>query len=60
MQSSELTLLSQKINARTYQVTCKDDLKDNWFINCNSVGISAGASTPDYLIDEVKDKIISL
>ena len=58
--SKRLTLLSEKINPRTYQVTCKNDLKDKWFVNCDSVGISAGASTPDYLIDEVKDKIISL
>jgi len=58
--SKRLTLLSEKINSNTYQVTCKDDLKDRWFNNCNSVGISAGASTPDYLIDEVENKIISL
>ena len=28
-----------------------------WFKNVNFVGISAGASTPDYLIEEVRREI---
>ena len=55
--SKRLTLLSKNINKNTYQVTCSNDLKINWFINTNIVGISAGASTPDYLIDEVSKQI---
>ena len=38
-------------------MTCADDLDLNWFDNVETVGISAGASTPDYLIEEVKNKI---
>ena len=33
------------------------DLKNSWFNNVEIVGISAGASTPDYLIDEVSKQI---
>ena len=29
----------------------------NWFNDKENVGISAGASTPDYLIDEVTERI---
>ena len=58
--SKRLTQLSLGINKNTYQVTSYADLNKNWFKNCNSVGISAGASTPDYLIHEVKDTILSL
>ena len=58
--SKRLTELSLEINARTYQVTSVNDLKLEWFKNCNSVGVSAGASTPDYLIEEVKNKLIEI
>tara|TARA_B100000029_G_scaffold224315_1_gene222254 strand:+ start:1733 stop:2584 length:852 start_codon:yes stop_codon:yes gene_type:complete len=57
--SKRLTELSKQRNKNTYQVTCKDDLKKEWFKNIKNVGISAGASTPDYLIDEVKKTIKS-
>ena len=55
--SKRLTMLSKIINNNTYQVTSKKDLNKNWFVDVKSVGISAGASTPDYLIEEVKNEI---
>ncbi len=55
--SKRLAKMSKTINSRTYQVTSSEDLKKEWFINCKSVGISAGASTPDYLIDDVAKNI---
>jgi 4-hydroxy-3-methylbut-2-enyl diphosphate reductase len=55
--SKRLTELALERNKNSYQVTCASDLKIEWFDNMQSVGISAGASTPDYLIEEVKDKI---
>ena len=55
--SKRLTKLSKDINNNTYQVTNSDDLNAFWFKNKNKIGISAGASTPDYLIEEVKNKI---
>ena len=55
--SKRLTHLALKNNENVYQVTCADGLDPKWFINRESVGISAGASTPDYLIEEVKKKI---
>ena len=55
--SKRLTLLSKNINENTYQVTCSDELHRNWFKNVSLVGISAGASTPDYLIEDVKNTI---
>ena len=55
--SKRLTELSKQRNCNSYQVTCAQDLDDNWFRDVKSVGISAGASTPDYLIEEVKNKI---
>ena len=55
--SKRLTMLSVRINKNTYQVTDSSELKKEWFDSCNSVGISAGASTPDYLINNIKNKI---
>ncbi len=55
--SKRLAELSLDKNKNSYQVTGADDLKASWFKNIVSVGISAGASTPDYLIEEVKKAI---
>ena len=55
--SKRLTSLSKDLNRNTFQVTGEEDLKEKWFENCSSVGISAGASTPDYLIKNIKNKI---
>ena len=55
--SKRLTELSKQRNEKSYQVTCAEDLDIGWFQGVKTVGISAGASTPDYLIDEVKNKI---
>jgi len=55
--SKRLTQLSLDINPRSYQVTSSEDLDARWFANTDTIGISAGASTPDYLITEVEDEI---
>ena len=55
--SKRLTQLSLERNKLSYQVTSASDLKKEMFENCNSVGISAGASTPDEIIQEVVNKI---
>ena len=58
--SKRLTKMSKTINKKTYQVTCAEEVDESWFIDCSNVGISAGASTPDYLIESVADKIKSI
>ena len=55
--SKRLTQLSLERNKRSYQVTSAKELKEEMFNNCASVGISAGASTPDEIIEEVVTKI---
>ena len=55
--SKRLTELAVQRNDNSFQVTGKEDLKKEWFYNVENVGISAGASTPDYLIEEVKNQI---
>ena len=51
--SKRLTELAKERNERTYQVTCANDLDSNWFQQSDTVGVSAGASTPDNIIENV-------
>ena len=55
--SKRLTLLAEEINDRSYQVTNADEIKIEWFTGAKTVGLSAGASTPDNIIDDVLNKI---
>jgi len=55
--SKRLTQLAKERNKNSYQVTCAKDVQESWLSNVNSVGISAGASTPDNIINEVIEKI---
>jgi len=55
--SKRLTQLSLERNKRSFQVTSGDEINGSWFRDCNTVGISAGASTPDETINEVIQKI---
>ena len=58
--SKRLTELAKMRNERTFQVTSAEDLEIDWFQSSDTVGISAGASTPDKIISEVLDKIKSI
>lgn len=42
---------------RSYLVQGRDDLDPQWFAGANVVGVTAGSSTPDYVIDEVEQRI---
>ncbi|PAF42561.1 4-hydroxy-3-methylbut-2-enyl diphosphate reductase [Helicobacter sp. 11S03491-1] len=44
----------------SYLVEDENDLQTQWFEGKNICGITAGASTPDWIIDKVKEKILSL
>ena len=58
--SKRLTELAKMRNERTFQVTSAEDLEIDWFQNADTVGVSAGASTPDNIINQVLDKIKSI
>jgi len=55
--SKRLTDLAKKRNSNSYQVTCADDINLDWIKNAENVGISAGASTPDNIIEDVLTKL---
>ena len=53
----ELCLNNKKT---AYQVENVDELKAEWFKNCKKVGITAGASTPPWMIEKIKERISNL
>ena len=55
--SKRLTDLSNQRNKRSYQVTSALEIDEKWLKDCDTVGISAGASTPDNIIKEVIDRV---
>ena len=55
--SKRLTALAKARNKNSYQVTCADEIQIDWLAGAEVVGLSAGASTPDNIIDEVLTKI---
>jgi len=58
--TKRMTQISRGLNPRTYQVTGADDLSADWFSGVNTVGIHAGASTPDSVVEEVIARIRQL
>lgn len=55
--TKRLTTIAKSLNPRSHQVRSAADLEDSWFDGAASVGVSAGASTPDETIHEVIERI---
>lgn len=45
---------------KTYLIETDDELQEIWFKNAKSVGLTAGASTPDWIIEEVYAKMTEI
>ncbi|MGA1863561.1 MAG: 4-hydroxy-3-methylbut-2-enyl diphosphate reductase [bacterium] len=58
--TNRLANLSLSVNPRTYFIEKPDEINCEWFREINSIGISAGASTPKWIIDQVCKKIENL
>ena len=55
--TSRLASLCKESGVKTYHIETANELDLSWFKDIETVGITAGASTPDWIIDEVIDKI---
>lgn len=58
--TKQLHSIAKEYCPDSYHIESQDDLQSEWFLGKNFCGISAGASTPDWIIDEVLTKIKSL
>lgn len=48
-----------KNNSRSYFISDVNEIEQNWFANCHSVGVCGATSTPMWLMKEVAQKISS-
>ena len=52
-----LAEVCRKAGAQTYHVETASELEPEWFTGVKIAGITAGASTPDWIIEEVKQRM---
>jgi 4-hydroxy-3-methylbut-2-enyl diphosphate reductase len=55
--TKQLYLISKQYCEDSYLIENEDELKPEWFKNKNLCGVSAGASTPEWLIQNIIKKI---
>lgn len=55
--TNRLAQISRALNPNTYHIEKAYELDKKWFENADKIGVSAGASTPDWIINEVVEKI---
>jgi len=58
--SNRLRELGERMGAKSFLIDNASEIQAEWLENINAVGITAGASAPDILIQEVVEKLVSL
>jgi len=58
--SRKLTELAQRLGRPAYQVASADELRPEWFAQAQVVGLTAGTSTPERIIHEVRARLEAL
>lgn len=56
--SNRLRELAEKIGAKAYLIADKDCIKREWLEDVNNIGVTAGASAPEVLVQGVVDKLL--
>lgn len=55
--SNRLWEIAERVNSRSYFIERAEGLKKEWFEGVEKVAITAGASTPGWIIEEVMEKV---
>jgi len=55
--TSRLAWICQEIQPHTWHIETTEEIQSGWFADVIKVGVTAGASTPRWLIDEVVAKV---
>lgn len=56
----KLASICQRAGTLTFQIEQAGELEPHWFTNAKRVGVTAGASTPDWIIEEVVERMTEL
>jgi 4-hydroxy-3-methylbut-2-enyl diphosphate reductase len=57
--SNRLVEVARRAGTDAYLITCAADIESRWIEGRQQLGITAGASTPDYLVEQVVDRLKS-
>jgi 4-hydroxy-3-methylbut-2-enyl diphosphate reductase len=52
--SRKLTELARSLGRPAYQVSSASELRREWFAGAGLIGLTAGTSTPEHVIEEVR------
>jgi len=52
--------ISKKMGKPSFHIETEDELHPSWFSSANTVGVTAGASTPNWMIKRVTEKLRSM
>ncbi len=55
--TTQLANLCKGLNVTTHHVETASEIEDDWFNGAKKVGVTAGASTPDWIIREVEKRL---
>lgn len=58
--TTRLAQISRSTNLLTHHIETADEIDPEWFAGAKSAGVTAGASTPDWILQEVVDALKSL
>jgi 4-hydroxy-3-methylbut-2-enyl diphosphate reductase len=58
--TNKLAEISRSVGTKTHHIETKDELDGTWFEGAEKIGITAGASTAQFLVQEVVEKITEL
>ncbi len=58
--SNRLRMISESACGKAYLINFSTDLKEEWLEGIETIGITAGASTPDFLVEDVINMLVDL
>ena len=58
--SNRLREVSQKMGTASYMIDNAEHINPDWIINCDRIGVTAGASAPEILVKQVIDRLKQL
>lgn len=58
--STRLKELAEKLGTPGYLIDCPQDIDPEWFVDAQLIGVTAGASAPEELVNQILDRIKEL